>query len=273
VELTKKTRYRRESGLRKLLSTRKGTAIVAGVATVVAAAILLIAATQYRKSVVASGNPVTVFVASSLIQKGTAGDEIASQHLFNAEQLSAKQVSAGALADTSALTGKVAATDIQPGEQLTAADFTSSGGIMSTLAPNQRAISIPLDTSHGLTGVLSAGDRVDVYAGVDSSVDRGVGGANVGAALRLLIPDVPVLEVNQNGSNNSLSGNGVNTEADVVLKVSSSDAGALAFASDNGKVWLVLRGPNALTSKATQTEYTVNSLLLGSKPAGTGGKP
>jgi Flp pilus assembly protein CpaB len=177
------------------------------------------------------------------------------------------------VADTGALQGKVAATDIQPGQQLTMSDFTSSEGLMSSLTPDQRAISIPLDTSHGLTGVLGAGDRVDVYAGVNSSVSHGVGGASTGAALRLLIPDVPVLEVNQNGSNNSLSGNGVNSEADVVLKVSSGDAGALAFASDNGQVWLVLRGPNARNPKGTQTEYTVNSLLLGSKPAGTGGKP
>lgn len=272
MELTQKTRIKREGGLRKLLSTRRGTAIVAGISTVVAAAILLIAATQYRQSVASSGVPETVFVASSLIQKGTSGDVIASEHLFNTEQLAARQVTAGAVADTSVLRGKVAAKDIQPGQQLTLSEFTSGSGLMSQLSPYQRAISIPLDTAHGLAGQLSAGDRVDVYAGIDASVNKGGGVASAGAALRLLIPDVPVLEVNQNASSTGLTGSGVNSQSDVVLKVSARDAGALAFASDNGQVWLVLRGPNARNPKSDQTAYTINSLLLGSKPVGTGGK-
>jgi hypothetical protein len=55
--------------------------------------------------------------------------------------------------------------------------------------------------------------------------------------------------------------------------VTASQAGALAFASDNGIVWLVLRGANAVEPQGQQQElYTINSLLLGSKPAITGGK-
>jgi hypothetical protein len=84
--------------------------------------------------------------------------------------------------------------------------------------------------------------------------------------VKLLVGNVPVLSVDLNGSN-GLGGNGVNGESDVVLKVRANDAGALAFASDNGKVWLVLRGANATGPDAQrQVTYTVNSLLLGSKP-------
>jgi Flp pilus assembly protein CpaB len=270
VELTGR-RYNSGGRLRKLLSTRKGTAIVAVACTVVAAGLLLVAARQYRQSVDATGQPETVLVASTLIQKGTAGELVSSRDMFRAEKIVAKQVSAGAIADASAIQGKVAAADIQPGQQLTAADFISKAGIISQLAPNQRAISIPLDTAHGLTGVVHAGDRVDVYAGVDSSVNKGVGTSSAGAATKLLIPNVQVMSVNLNGGS-GVGGSGTSSQADVVLKVNANAAGALAFASDNGKIWLVLRGANATgPQKQQQVTYTLNSLLLSSATT-TGGK-
>lgn len=270
MELTSR-RYNKGGGLRKLLSTRKGTAIVAIACTVVAAGILLVAATQYRQSVDATGQPETVLVASQLIQKGTAGELVSSRNMFHAERIVAKQVSAGAIADASVIQGKVAAADIHPGQQLTAADFTTRAGIISQLAPNQRAISIPLDTAHGLTGVVHAGDRVDVYAGVDSSVNKSVGTSSAGAATKLLIPNVQVMSVNLNGGS-GVGGSGVSTQADVILKVNANAAGALAFASDNGKIWLVLRGANATgPQKQQQVTYTINSLLLNSGTS-TGGK-
>jgi Flp pilus assembly protein CpaB len=83
---------------------------------------------------------------------------------------------------------------------------------------------------------------------------------------------VPILSVSLNGGG-GVGGSGVSNQADVVLKVNANVAGALAFASDNGKVWLVLRGANATgPNMQKQVTYTVNSLLLGSGPATTGGK-
>jgi pilus assembly protein CpaB len=268
VEVTGK-RFKSGGGLRKLLSTRKGTAMVAGACTLVAAAILLFAATRYTHSVDATGQPETVLVASSVIQKGTPGDVVSSRDMFRAERIVAKQVSAGAIADASVIQGKVAATDIQPGEQLTATEFTAGGGVVSQLAPDQRAMSIPLDTAHGLTGVIHAGDRVDLYAGLDASVNKTSNGASAGAATKLLIPNVQVLSVNLNGGS-GVGGSGVSSQADVVVKVNANAAGAVAFAADNGKIWLVLRGANATgPDKQQQVTSTITSLLLGS---GTGAK-
>jgi Flp pilus assembly protein CpaB len=258
--------------LRKLLSTREGTILVAGVCTLVAAGILLIAAARYRHSVDATARPETVFVASSLIQKGTPGDVVSGHGLFHTQRILAKQVTGGAIADATSIVGKVAVKDIQPGQQLTLGDFSTASGVTAQLAPDERAISVPLDTSHGLTGVVNAGDRVDVYAGVDGSVDRASNGISAGAALRLLMSNVPVLAVSKNAGS-GLGGSGVNAQADVVLRVNASKAGALAFASDNGKVWLILRGANAKNPSAqAQAAYTINSLLLGSKTS-NGGKP
>jgi Flp pilus assembly protein CpaB len=245
---------------------------VAGLCTLAAAAILGVGLASYRHSVTTPLPPETVLVASTLIQRGTSGDVVSSAGMFRAERISPKQVSAGAIADTSLIRGKVATADITPGQQLTVSDFATGDGIVSKLAPDQRAISIPLDSSHGLSGVVHAGDRVDVYAGLDASLDKSSSGASAGAALKLLLRNVPVLEVNTTGT--GLGSTSANSQSNVVLMVNADDAGAVAFASDNGKVWLVLRGANATGPHVqSRVTYTLNSLLLGSASGGNGGKP
>ena len=272
MEVTER-RYKGGGSLRRLLSTRRGTAIVAGACTVVAAAILALALASYRHSANATAQPETVFVASTLIQKGTSGNVISSGGMFRAERIAAKQVSAGAIADASMINGKVATADISPGQQLTLSDFAAGGEVISQLAPNERAISIPLDSSHGLGGVVHVGDRVDVYAGLDASVNKSASGASAGVALKLLLRNIPVLSVSSNSAS-GLGSSSASSQSNVVLKVKANDAGAIAFASDNGKVWLVLRGANATGPDVqSRVSYTVNSLLLGSGSGGNGGKP
>jgi Flp pilus assembly protein CpaB len=262
VELTGRNYTRND--WRKLLATRRGTVIVAGVCALVAAGILLLAMNRYRHNVDTSGNQETVFVASGLIQKGTSGDAIASEQLYKPSSVAVKQVSEGAIADATQLRGKVAAADIYPGQQLTASEFTAKGGLTAELAPNQRAITVSLDQSHGMVGQIHNGDHVDVYAGVNS-------GARSEPALRLLLSNVKVLEAGS-ASNGGLGGaqNPNNSFSDVTLDVSDAQAGALAYAADNGKVWLVLRPANATTS-GSSAAITAQSLLLGSKPVSTGG--
>src|SRR4051794_31610857 len=81
VELTGKNYTRND--WRKMLSTRRGTILVAVACPVVAAGILIFAMQRYRHNVDNEGHPETVLVASGLIQKGTSGDAIASGKLFN----------------------------------------------------------------------------------------------------------------------------------------------------------------------------------------------
>lgn len=254
---------------RRLLSTRRGTLAVAGACTLLAGIVLAFAAASYRHSVQSSGGARTVLVANTTIPKGTPGEVVASQQLFHAQSIQARQMSAGAIADTALLRGKVAAADISPGQQLTLGEFTTGGNYVSRLAPDERIISVPLDTSHGLRGVVEAGDRVDVFA--DWNFDAsGSGGANSsGGALRLLVPNVPVLAVNQNAGGGLGASNGTNQQADVVLKIKAGDAGAIALASDYGKIWLILRGSNAAEPSGPATRpYNVQTLLRSTRVGG-----
>lgn len=262
MELTRKPSG---ANLKGVLGSRQGAVMIALACAGVAAVILVVAINGYRNSVNGSATPATVLVANGLIQKGTSGNAIAAGQLYTPTKFTEKNVSTGAITDAATLRGKVAVSDILPGQQLTLADFGAATGTSAQLAANERAISVPLDSSHGLSGVIQTGDRVDVYAGFN--VQTQAGGS--GPVMRLLLPDVLVLQAS-GGGGGSVGGGGSNN---VVLAVNDNQAAQLAYASDNGKVWLMLRPGNA--QNPTQTVATLESILLGRSPvaAGSGGKP
>jgi Flp pilus assembly protein CpaB len=263
VELTGKNYTRND--WRKMLSTRRGTVFVAGVCAAVAALILVVAMNGYRQSVNTAGNPATVLVAGSLIQKGTSGDAIAAGQLFKPTTVASKQVTGGAFADSAQLHGKVAAVNIEPGQQLTASDFTGNGGLATQLGPNQRAVTITVDSAHGMVGQIHEGDHVDVYADLESAAGRS------GSVVRLLTTNTPVLKAASGGSQGlGGGGNPQSQQSNVTLKVRDDQAGELVFASDNGKLWLVLRPANASAASAPFV-VTAQSLLLGKSPTNTEG--
>jgi Flp pilus assembly protein CpaB len=200
-------------------------------------------------------------VAPSLIPKGTPGTAIATRHLFQVQSIRESQLRDGAISDPASLRGKIAKTDIFPGQQLTAADFTSAkGGLSSELAGAQRAITVSMDTAHGMIGQIGAGDRVDVYAGFNltpvDSAGRPLGSGQSRPVLRLIMQNIPVLGVDK--STHFGGGNA----AQVTLRTTAFQAEKLAFASDNGKIWLVLRPPTG-ARPSPPSLITAETLLLG----------
>jgi pilus assembly protein CpaB len=226
---------------------------VALVSVLVAAGIIALALNRYRHSVSTANSHTSVLVASKMIQQGTSAAALASQDMYSPTSIIEKHVSPGALTDAAALTGKVAVTNILPGQQLTEADFAYQAGVVTELASNQRAVSIPLDSSHGLSGVLTSGDHVDVYSGFN---------AGAGAQVRLLISNVLVLAA-EGGSSGVV---GSSNSGNVVLAVNANEAAKVAYASDNGKIWLVLRPGNA--RNATQTSASLGSILSAAPGSG-----
>jgi Flp pilus assembly protein CpaB len=216
-----------------MLSTRGGALVVATVAAILAGILLFAFVQRYRSNQNASSATTAVFVAHSLIPQGSSADVIASEQLLQRTTLRGSQVQAGAIADPSVLHGEVAATNIYPGQQITAADFTPAVTVASQLTANQRALSVPVDSSHGLIGFVHAGEYVDVLAS-----NTGGAGASRGSVTTLL-QDVLVL------SAPSAAGGGVGSSnsSNIMLRVSEHDATGLAYAADNGKVWIVMRPP------------------------------
>jgi Flp pilus assembly protein CpaB len=246
--------------VQKLLSTRGGTIGLGGGAALMAAFVLLLYLNQYRDSVASGSEPVNVLVANRLIEKGMPGDVVGLKGLFDSEEAPKNQVRDGAITDPSTLRGRIAVEDIYPGQQLTVADFgASSQGIGAKLAGANRAMAIPLDSARGMIGKVEAGDRVDVFA---SLFLRGATGAQGRPILKVVAQDALVLEAPAQ----TAAGVGANQTANVVLRVNRDQAAQIAFAVDNGKVWVILR-PRAGSRPGKPGAVTDRSLLADIRPA------
>ncbi|HEV8686259.1 MAG TPA: Flp pilus assembly protein CpaB [Gaiellaceae bacterium] len=214
-----------------LLSTRRRTMAAGALSAALAVALLLLYLDQYRSSV--SSQPALVLVAKQFIAKGTPGEAIGTAGRYELTNVPGSALEDGALTDPASLRRTVAATDIYPGQQLVGNDFAaaSEDAVRSALTGEARAISVPLDSAHGLVDSLQSGDHVDVYGILE--VDRSRGKARV---LKMLTQDAAVLQVPRGESRSD-----ARTASDVVLQVDGKRAAEIAYAADEGEVWLVLR--------------------------------
>jgi pilus assembly protein CpaB len=233
-----------------VLSTRGGAIAVAAVAAILAGILLFVFVQRYRDNSNVANSPTPVFVARAMIPQGTSADLIASQQLVQRTTVKNSQVQAGAIADPGVLHGQVALGNIYPGQQLTRAEFTLQATISSDLTGDQRAVAVPVDAAHGLVGFLRAGDHVDVLA----SYSGGGGNHN----LSTLLQDIYVLSAPAAGGGGI---NGGGNASNIVLRIPTQAAGQVAYAADNGKVWMILRPP----PPATQSSSTGS----GAAPTGT----
>jgi pilus assembly protein CpaB len=253
--------------VQKMLSTRGGTVALGGVAAVMAAFVLLLYLNQYRSSVTADSEPVTVLVAKSLIEKGMPGDVVGLKELFEHDEAPKNQVKDGAITDPSTLRGRVAVADIYPGQQLTVADFSGmTNAIGAKLAGKSRAIAVPLDSARGLVGRVEPGDRVDVLAGFNV-LAGGVGGQGR-PVMKVLMQNALVLDA---PADTAAGVGSASQTANVVLRVNRDQATEIAWAVDNGKLWIVLR-PRAGAPPTKPGVATAESVLTGVKPVTVYGK-
>jgi Flp pilus assembly protein CpaB len=246
----------------RLVSTRRGTLLAALLIALLAGASIMLYLNSYRDSLQAQGAMVTVLVANDTIPKGTAGSVVASKDLYTVTTIRESQLLEGAMSDPATLRDLVATREIFEGAQLTATDFGAGGdSLAAQLTDRQRIVSVPLDSAHGLIGGLEAGNRVDVYAGFNviplGGDGRPIEGGQARPMLRLILSDVQVLEIGEQAS-------GAGT-TNVSLGVDDIDAAKLAFASDNGKLWLALR-PSAGAKASRPGIVTVETMLLGVPP-------
>jgi Flp pilus assembly protein CpaB len=244
----------------RLLASRRGSTVVGIAAALLAGVLLLVYLNRYRNSVKVSNETISVLVAKGVIHKGTPGDVVGTDQLYQPTDIAKSEVVNGALTNAATLRGRVAIADIYNGQQLTAADFklVASGAIGNNLTRDLRAISVPLDSAHGLIGQVHEGDHVDVFAGFNVTSATGGGEAPV---LKLLMQKALVLQVPAAAK----AGVGGSSSANVVLRADYQQAAEIAFASDNGKVWLVLR-PEGRVAPTKPSLVTVQSLLFGVKP-------
>lgn len=153
-------------GRNKGLTNRNTAILVAAVSAVLAAALIYLFVTHYRKTTVVSVVPQesTVWVASQAIPAGTPQSQIAAAGLFKQTKVPPSQVVVGALSDPSVVAGEATSVAIVAGQQVTAGDFTKTpaNSITPFIKGDQRGVAFTFDSEHGLTGYLAPNDTVDV---------------------------------------------------------------------------------------------------------------
>jgi len=220
----------------------RGWAIALGIGAVVLAAILLVVyLDRYRARVGGENAPTPVLVAKQLIPAGTPGSLVASQSMYAPTTLPQKEVEVGAISDPSYLSGRAAALEIFPGQQLTATDFAASdtASVDSQITGTQRAISISIDGVHGSSSQVMAGDSVDVYLATAGSV-------------KLFEPNVKVLTI---PTIPGPAGGG-----NLIIRIETGEAAKWAFANDNASFYFVLRP--VVGAKPTKPSTANASTLL-----------
>jgi Flp pilus assembly protein CpaB len=255
VQTTEKPKRKLDLG--KTLSTRNGTLAVSGIAALLAGALLLVFLNEYRDSTREDDMSVSVVVAKRLIERGSAADVLAEQGVFQRTRVPKDELKEGAIVDPKSLEGTIAAGDVYPGEQITAPDFTTvyPRAIYKLTGPS-RALAIPSDAVHTNSSELRAGDRVDILGAFNSTEGQpGTGGQPV---IKVLMRNVLVLRapVGGSGAEGSSGGN-------IVLKARDTDAAKLAYAVDNGQLWLLLRPQTGATNSKIPL-ITLQTVLSGS---------
>ncbi len=107
----------------------------------------------------------SVFVVKDDIRQGTAADRAISEGRIVTDQIPAKFRPPNAINDLELIRGKVAATNLLPG-QIVSREYFSTARTASSFAPQipegQVAISVQVDRVHGVAHLVRPGDKVNI---------------------------------------------------------------------------------------------------------------
>lgn len=225
----------------------KKLGLIAGGAAVVAAVAVAVFVSGLWRDHRFQGQPVFVVVAVRNIPPQT---EILASDV-ELQSVPRRYLQPAAIQQAEQAVGRIAATAIPQGSQVTLATTLSPGaknGIAGTLPAGRRAVSIAVDEVNGVAGLVRPGNFVDCLFTVDFGDDAGSRFTTL-----TLLEQVPVIAVNRNifppavqppGLKEKSAGAPTSDDTGrqmVTVAVSPSDAATLMLAQESGRVHLALR--------------------------------
>merc|ERR1711974_493224 len=172
--------------------------------------------------------------------------------------------------DLNIYVGTPLAVNVEDGAMILTSDFTRaevSRTLSSKIPPEERAMSIPLDTISGVSGLLRPGDRVDILGTFpvgdeDQQVKDESGQDASGYVTMTLLQNVTLLAVGQQISDVSgeEAAQRASSYSSVTLSVTVDEAELLTIAQTRGKMTLLLRNREDV-NVATITKKTLREVL------------
>ena len=147
------------------MNRRLVSAIAAGVLAVLGAVLLVSYVNNADSRAMANMDPIEVLVVSAPIAQGTPAEEVAAS--VTTERLPKAAVGPEPIRSLAEVAGRVAATDLQPGEQVLGARFVTRqslerfGGI--PVPEGYHSVTIALDAPRIVGGTITPGDTVGVF--------------------------------------------------------------------------------------------------------------
>ncbi|HUS41914.1 MAG TPA: RcpC/CpaB family pilus assembly protein [Ilumatobacteraceae bacterium] len=144
---------------------RRIIGIVAAVLLALVGTVSLVAYVNSAKdNAVADEALVDVYVVDDFVPKGAASETIAAS--VSIEQVPARLKQSGAITDLAALGDEVAATDLQPGDQLLEARLAAKEAVVEEVSDKVQ-VSALLEAERAVGGAIKQGDLVGVYVSFD----------------------------------------------------------------------------------------------------------
>jgi pilus assembly protein CpaB len=227
---------------------RRLIAAIAAVLLAGVSAVLLLGyiATADRRAM-AGMETVQVLVVEKLVPQGTPGEKLPG--LVELKTLPAKAVAPGTLSSLAPIRGRVATTDLLPGEQLFASRFIDPALLADPnevrIPKGMQELSIALESQRVLGGDLKPGATVGVFVSLAKEDERP-------AQTNLVLHKVLVSKVQRGASAQQQGGaEGENSTGlpegslMVTLAATAPNAEKIVFGAEHGKVWLSLEPANA----------------------------
>jgi pilus assembly protein CpaB len=191
---------------------------------------------------------VRVLVVEKPVPEGTPGEKLTG--LVTTKTLPAKAVVPGTLSSLAPISGRVATTDLVPGEQLLASRFIDPALLVDPnevkIPKGMQEVSIALESQRVLGGDLKPGATVGVFISLAKEDERP-------AQTNLVLNKVLVSKVDGGATavkpeegDEPVTGAAVpEGSLMVTLAMTAPNAEKLVFGAEHGKIWLSLEPANA----------------------------
>jgi len=236
--------------------------VVAAVAAVLLAgigAVLLLAYVgNADRRALAGMQPLDVLVVMAPIPEGTNADALGK--LVSTKTLPASSVADGALSSVATISGQVATTDLQPGEQVLASRFADPASLTRTddipVPRGFQQLAVSLDRQRVLGGHLTAGSTVGVFISLPKDGEFLAQTHLVQHRVLVTMVDGGTTTPQPEGDTPAAS---PQAALMVTLAVSAHDAEVLVYGAEHGTVWLSLEPSDAVvTDTRVVTRANVN---------------
>ena len=188
--------------------------------------------------------PADVLVATKPIPKGTSTDDLAGA--VTVRPLPAIALVPGAVTSVGQIAGRVTATDIQPGEQLSERRFVDPATLTDlpvSVPAGMQQISLKLDSQRVLGGDLKPGATVGVFL---SAGDKPAGVTHL-AIHKVLVTKVEGGAAAPQGGDSSAHP-AMDAGLLVTLATTANNAERIVFAAEYGSIWLSSEPADAVVS-------------------------